>query len=135
MADLTITAASVVAGSGATIENGTAGVAITAGQCVYKDTSSLYQLSDANGAAATKTVDGIALHGAAASQPLTILKAGSITIGASVTAGLVYVLSATPGGIAPSADLASGWTTCILGVATSATVISVSRFNSGGAVA
>ena len=39
MADLSVTAASVVAGSNANIEHGTLGETVTAGQPVYKDST------------------------------------------------------------------------------------------------
>src|SRR5262245_31736330 len=109
MADLTITAANVLAGAGSTIENGRAGAAITAGQVVYAAANGTYQLADANGASAViKTARGIALHAAASGQPLAILRAGSITIGATMTAGTAYYLSDTPGGICPVADVGAG---------------------------
>jgi hypothetical protein len=64
MADLTITAASVLAGSGAKKVNGTAGATITAGQAVYLDSAdNEYKLADNDSAtAAVRTVAGIALH-------------------------------------------------------------------------
>jgi hypothetical protein len=51
MAALTITAASVLAGSNASTENGTAGATITAGQVVYLDEATgKYGLADCNSA-------------------------------------------------------------------------------------
>lgn len=136
MADITVTATSVVKGSGATIAtNETFGETVTAGQAVYKSTTDgLIYKSDANSAAAAKTVYGVALNGGAVSQPASVLTAGPITIGATVAVGTIYVLSGTAGGIAPHGDLASGMTTCIIGVATSTTVINVNIFNSAAAV-
>jgi hypothetical protein len=46
--------------------------------------------------------------------------AGNINLGATLTVGQIYVLSATAGGIAPVADLATGHYPSILGVATTA---------------
>ena len=135
MADLTITAASVAAGSASTTEHGTAGASITAGQVVYKDaTTKRYGLADNNGATATKAPVGIALNGAATGQPLAIIKSGDITIGATMTAGVAYYLSDTPGGICPVADLASGETAILLGMATSTTVLHLDIQNSGVAL-
>lgn len=135
MTDLSITPANVVAGSGATRETGTAGDTITAGKVVYKDTSTTppkFKLADSNsGTAAVRQPIGIALHGAADGQPLTILKAGPITIGASVTPGTDYYLSDTAGGICPRADVGSGEDVCLIGLATSATVIDVDIQNTG----
>ncbi len=137
MADLTITAANVISGSGATRVTGTAGASITAGQVVYKDSSDgKYKLADCDSAtAAVRSPAGIALHAASTGQPLTIQSAGPITIGATVTAGVAYYLSATPGGIAPVADLASGDYPVILGIATSASVIDIDIQEAGVALA
>lgn len=119
MADISITAANVVAGSNASTITGTAGVAITAGQAVYKDpTTNKFLLAD-NDAVATAAHDalGIALNGAALNQPLVVQKGGDITVGAVLTAGVAYYLSATPGAICPVADLVTGKTVCQLGLA------------------
>lgn len=137
MADLTITATSVVAGSGAKKVTGTAGAAVTAGQVVYNDSATdTYKLADCNSAtAAVRSPAGIALHAAAANQPLTILSSGPITIGATVTAGVAYYLSGTAGGIAPVADLTTGDYPVVLGLATSASVIEVDIQEAGVALA
>lgn len=125
MVDIVITAASVLKGSDALTEQGTAGETITAGQAVYLDSADgKLKLSD-NNATGKKTVRGIALHGAANGQPLMIQRAGDITIGASVTAGSRYYLSATAGGIMPEADLASGMDVVLIGLARSASVLAV----------
>ena len=133
MADLTITAANVVAGTGAVKETGIAGATITAGQVVYRDPSdSKFKLADAdNAAVAVRSPIGIALAGAAASQPLTIVTSGPVTIGATMTAGLVYYLSPNPGGIAPVADVLAGDDVVVVGVATSTTVLRVGIVISG----
>lgn len=134
MADLAITAANVVRGTGATIETGVAGVAVTAGQTVYKDTtdSDKLKLCDADGATAIiRTTYGIALHAAAANQPLTVLREGPVTIGATLAVGTIYCQSNTPGGIMPSADLSTGEFTTILGIAISASVLQV-KLQAGG---
>lgn len=133
--DLVITAGSVLKGSGASVTTYYAGETITAGQALYLHTDGLVYKSDANGTAAQKAITGIALNGGSINQAISVQTAGSITIGATVTTGLIYVLSATAGGIAPSADLASGWETIILGVATSASVIALSFYDSGASLA
>jgi hypothetical protein len=137
MADLVITAANVLAGSGAKKVAGTAGATITAGQVVYLDSAdSEYKLADADSAtAAVRSPAGIALHGASDGQPLTILSKGPITIGATVTAGVAYYLSPTAGGICPVADLLTGDYPTVLGLATSATVIEVDIQVAGVALA
>lgn len=136
MADVVITAANVLKVSGATVERGTAGATITAGQLVYKDSSdsNKYKLADANGAAALNVVVGIALNGASSGQPLEVLTAGLIDIGGTITVGGVYVASATAGGIAPVADLVSGWKTSVIGIGTTAARMQVSINNSNVAV-
>ena len=137
MADLTITAANVVKGAGAKTETGIAGVAVTAGQTVYKDSAdNKYKLCDADSAtAAVRTTRGIALDGAAANQPLTIQTEGPITIGATVAQGVIYVQSDTPGGIMPAADLETGDYVTVLGVAISTTEIDLQINVSGVAFA
>lgn len=66
---------------------------------------------------------GIALNGAAANQPLAVQRSGDITIGATLTPGLAYYLSDTPGGICPVADVGSGEYVILLGLAKSASVL------------
>jgi hypothetical protein len=73
----------------------------------------------------------VALHAAAANQPLAIQKAGDITIGAALTAGVDYWLSATPGGIAPRADVTTGMDPILIGVAKSATVLTLAILDVG----
>ena len=136
MADITVTAANVVSGSDAIKKQGVAGASITAGQPLYIDTANnnVLKLADANASLLTSTVDGIALHAAATGQPITYQSGGLITIGATVAVGTVYVVSATAGGIAPSADLATGMYTAILGVATTSGILQLRINNSGVAV-
>ena len=133
MADLSITASSVVAGSDATVIRVTAGAAITAGQVVYKDTtdSNKWKLADADSSVSTANVGGIALNGASDGQPLSVLTAGTLTINSAATVGTVYVLSGTAGGIAPEADLASSDYVTVLGVGTLATTLKISLNVSG----
>ena len=73
--------------------------------------------------AAQSLLAGIALHGALAGQPLTYQTSGSITIGATMTVGQIYVLSSTAGGIAPVSDYTTGMYGCIIGQATTTTVL------------
>jgi len=131
--DLSPTPANVVKDANAVIVTGKAGATITAGQVVYADTADNgdYKLADCDLSAAASVVAGIALNGASDGQPLSVLTAGDITIGAVVTVGEIYVLSGTAGGIAPEADLANPDYVSILGVGISATVIRIQRANSG----
>jgi hypothetical protein len=135
MADISITAANVVPGSDAVRESGTAGATITAGQLVYLDTSDMkYKLADANGAAALRVPNGIALNGASNGQPLSVQKGGDITIGGTMTAGIPYFLSDTPGGLCPLPDIGTGEYSCIVGIAKSTSVLAVSIQPSGVAL-
>lgn len=135
MADLTITAANVLAGSGAKKVNGTAGASITAGQVVYLDSATnTYKLADTDSAtAAARSPAGIALHASSSGQPLTICTQGPVTIGATVAVGDVYYLSGTAGGLAPVADVAAGDYPCIIGICSSTTVLDV-KIHEAGAV-
>ncbi len=136
MADLVLTAASVLKGAGATISDGTAGGTVTAGQPVYQDAADgdQWKAADANASVSTAAVVGIALHASLDNQPLQILTSGPITIGATVAVGTTYVLSNTAGGICPNLDATSGWYKTILGVATSATVIQITLNVSGALI-
>jgi hypothetical protein len=128
MVDLVITPASVLAGANAQRAAGTAGVAITAGQVIYKDKTTGKYLQCDNNATDVKAriPEGIALNNAAINQPVDLLTSGDITIGAAVTAGTDYFLStATSGAICPRADVVSGMNVVLIGIAKSATVIAV----------
>ncbi|MBT8198949.1 MAG: hypothetical protein KJO36_00395 [Acidimicrobiia bacterium] len=136
MADLTITAANVIAASGATTKLVTAGATITAGDAVYEDTSDSneYKLCDAD-VAGTADCDGIALTGSSDGQPLVIITKGDLNPGATATLGETYVVSTTAGGIAPISDLGSGDFVTILGVATTTSNIAIDIQNSATAKA
>lgn len=136
MSDISITAANVQKTATSKTESGVAGATITAGQWVYKDPSTgKYLLADCDSAtAAARVPAGVALNGAADGQPLAIATAGPVTIGGTLTAGVAYYLSATAGGMAPVADLASGDYPCILGIATSASVLDIAIHSAGVAL-
>lgn len=134
MADLSITPSSVATSLGSQV-SATAGVAISAGQAVYLDsTTSTIKLADAN-ALLSAAVVGIAVNSAAAGQPITYQPTGLITIGATVVTGTAYYLSATAGGICLESDLVSGEYVTFLGIATSTTVISLNIVTSSTAKA
>jgi hypothetical protein len=136
MAALSVTANNVKPGAGAVIEHGTAAVAVTAGQAVYLEASSgKYKLTDADSATAeARTVRGIALHGAAVDQPLSIQTDGLITIGATVAPGVPYFSSATAGGIAPAADNTTGVYPTFIGFGVNTTQIDLNFVAAGVAV-
>lgn len=125
MADLTITAASVLKGSDAVVEHGTFGATVTQGQPVYLDSADgKYKLADCDSAtAAAKSPRGIALNAGSNGQPGSIIRSGDLTMGATLTAGTAYYLSPNAGGICPLADVASGDDVVLLGIAESASVL------------
>lgn len=127
MANLTINAASVVAGDNVSPEDGRAGEAVTAGQAVYRSsTTGKYMLADSNSATAeVRRARGIALNNAAVDQPLKIAKDGDVAFGAIFTAGTAYYLSDTPGAICPVADIGAGEYVCQLGLAKSTTMLAL----------
>jgi hypothetical protein len=120
MADLTITAASVLYTSGPKVSSYNAGAAVTAGQGVYLDsTTSTLKLAQSDGTAAEADAVGIALHAAGTGQPLTYAATGAvINIGATTAKTTTYVVATTAGGVAPQADLTSGNRIVRLGHAT-----------------
>ena len=114
----------------------TAGEAIIAGELIYQDTSdSKMKLVDAS-AAATASIVGIALTSAAADGDFVVYQATeSIDLGAILTAGTFYYASATPGKIAPHADLVSTNVVSAIGYATSTTDLTLSINNTGAVIA
>lgn len=137
MADITITATSVVGGTGATVNierQYLAGAAITAGQAVYLSSSNTWLLSDSDGAAAARACNGIALNGGASGQPIAVQTSGSITIGGTVTSGVPYFVSNNAGGLCVLGDLGSADTVIYVGVATSTTAIAIQIHNPGAVI-
>jgi hypothetical protein len=139
MADLTITAANITPGTTTGYSpvkvTGTAGETITAGQSVYLSSDGKVYKADANSSSTTAAAVGISLHGATANQPLTYQTGGSMNFGAILTAGTYYVASATAGGIAPTADLTTGWYSTLLMYAYSTSVGIITPTATGIAVA
>ena len=131
-ADLSFTATSVVSGTDATFASGTSGGTITAGMPIYIDTSASNVLKpcDCDASDLASTVAGIALHAATTGQPIKYQTGGNITYNNCFTAGKAVVASATAGGIALIADLATNWRTSILGVALSTTSLKMNIINS-----
>ena len=127
-ADVSVTAANVIASSQARYTMGTAGGTITAGQPVYFDTADKrYKLADANDASPAYKVAGIAVNGASAGQSVRICTYDpSFTPGFTTAAGSVYIVSATAGGIAPVADAATGHYVSVLGVGTGTSTMKLS---------
>lgn len=127
MADISVTAANVAKGALATVREGTAGATITAGQPLYEDSTDGYALKPAQADTAVKAkCVGIALHGASDGQPVKYISAGPLNIGATLTVGQVYVVSAAAaGGVAPYGDLTTAGFVTVLGIATTASNLQV----------
>lgn len=138
MADISITAANCVT-VGGTFERGyVAGETITAGQYVYlKSSNSKWMKAQSDGTteeSGYNVLTGIALNGASAGQPIVVQLSGTVTVGGTLTAGTVYYVSNTAGGIAPFADLSSTNKSAIIGMGASSTVLDLTPKFSGGIV-
>ena len=138
MANISITAGSVLPGTNAKIRQGVAGATITAGQPLYYDSaSSSLKLADANVSATLATVVGIALQGASSGQRVEyVYDDDDFTPGATLSLATpdfgVYVLSATAGAIAPHSDLAAAMYPVVLFVAKSSTKAILKIINGTG---
>jgi hypothetical protein len=139
MGNLSITAAGVLASSGATLALGTAGATITAGQPLYLDESggtadATYKLASATGLAQS-VVKGISLWGCASGQPILLAVDGLLTM-ATTAAGAVYCLSTDAGKIFTATDLVtSGTYVTVIGLGTATNRLYVSINNSRAALA
>lgn len=137
MADLSITAASVLASANCAPTRGiNYGATITQGQVVYYDsTTATWKLADANGSSTGNAANsrlGIALVSGANQQPGVVAERDSyFTPGATLTNGASYWVSSTAGGICPVADVASGNVAQFLGVAKSTTILHLNPTPSG----
>lgn len=135
MADLSITAASVIPSANARRISRVAASTITAGQVVYRLTAGTVAPADANGASPLFNVLGIAENGGGAGQRISVITEDpALAIGATVVIGDVFILSATAGGIADVADAAAGHYVTVLGVAVSTSAINFKPVAAGAAI-
>lgn len=128
MADLSITATSVVKGSNAKTVGGILGETVTAGMAGYKAAATgKWMKSDADSATVeARSVHGIFLNGGAANQPCEVQTSGDLTLGATLTANTPYYLSgATAGGICPIADVGSGEYLVQIGIARTTAILQI----------
>jgi hypothetical protein len=135
MASLTITRANVKADAGAVIERRylSGSAAIQAGHALYFDVATdTWKYSDSNASVEAAASRGVALHAAAAGQPVAVQVAGDIVIGATLVPGEVYVAGAAQATINPHSDAGAGWYATIVGVAISTTVLRLGFHASGG---
>ncbi len=135
MADIAITAASVLPGTGAVINRGIAGATITAGQALYADAANNGVLKKANAltSAATAACVGISLNGASSGQPVNYQSSGTYTVGGTVAASVAYAVSgANDGGIAPVSDITTmGEILTVLLIGISATQANIYNVSAG----
>jgi hypothetical protein len=124
MAALSITAANVVASTGAKYAQGTGGATIVQGKSVAFN-GSKWVLAQCDGTALEygSSGVGVALNACSDGQPIDVQTEGEITIGGTVTVGAIYCLGATAGDIVPFGDLVATNYVSILGVGISATKI------------
>ncbi len=124
-ADLTQTAASVVPGSGAVHANGVPGEAFSAGMPVYIKAADGLLYKALNTTAAAASCVGIAEATGVVGQRTFYQIGGQMNLGATLTVGETYVVSATAGKIAPIGDLASTNYVTYLGQAVSASMLNM----------
>lgn len=109
-ADVTVTPASFQPGAGAKFHTGISGSTVTAGQLIaLSPLTGRFVLADANDINLSQVI-GISSHAAIDGQPLAVIwYADNLNLGATLSmTAPIYVCSATPGGVAPAADLAPG---------------------------
>lgn len=124
MANLTQTAANVgVGASSGRVRMVQAGEAITQGMPVYESASKWYQC-DANVQAASQAT-AIALTSASTDGWIVIVETVNayVNLGATLAVGETYVVSRTKGAICPIGDLVAGDYPCILGTATTTSLL------------
>jgi hypothetical protein len=128
MAAISITAASVLPSASATkpVYKLAAGVTVTQGQAVTLDASNNLILADANGVAPANTFLGFALSAGSPGQWIAVDTSDTAyTAGGTLAVGPVYIHT-TAGAITQTfADLTSGSTVIIVGVAFSTTQMTV----------
>ena len=136
MADLSITAASVIPDAGFTYRDLIAAGTLTAGQPVYIDSSNSNKATTASTTnATTANVVGITLHGASVNQPIRVMTGGTYAVGAAVLVGVPYFNSDNAGGIAVLADSGTGDYVTVLFMAISTTKGKLCITASGGSKA
>ena len=126
MADITVTAGSVVATSGSSIQRVTFGATIVQGKALYLDTSdNEWKLANCETSLVTAGRDGIAVSlssGADGQEGVIWLGGSHINLGATLAVGTAYYVSVT-GGIMPVGDLATADYVTLLGIATTTALL------------
>lgn len=130
MADITQTPASVGIGN-ADCKTSVVqfGEAVTQGQPLYKSTDGKYYRCDANDTLAKAACSAIALSPGSTNgfglvaQPSDIPGRSLVNLGATLTVGTMYAVSATLGAIAPISDITTGQFVTAIGFAVSANLL------------
>ena len=121
--DITQTAANVLGNTGSPTAPKICGATIEAGNVLYEDGTNGMKLAKGD-VVATAGVVGIAQGGGADNQPVIVQTGGIINVGATLTLGETYMLSAANAGkIAPVGDIAGTNSPTILGVAISTSLL------------
>lgn len=109
MADITVTVGNVKWVSGTRPIVAKAGATVTRGQAAYLNTTTgEHELADADNDATSVFAGMFLTDGYDGSDVLIAPPGAVINWGATLTAGTIYVLSTTTGGVAPWADLVAG---------------------------
>lgn len=109
MTDISPTVANVKWVSGNRPQVVKAGATVTRGQAAYLNTATLeHELADADTDAASEFAGIFLTDGYDGSDVLLAPPGAVINFGATLTAGTIYTLSATAGGVCPDTDLAQG---------------------------
>ena len=137
MADVSFTATSFIAGSGAVTAYGTAGEAVARGNAVYlKASDNEYYKADCT-SADSDAVAGFALNDAANGQPIKIITGGTVAcddVNLSAAADkAVYVLGEA-GAICPVADLAADDYVTVVGAAVTTTSLKIGIIVTGAQI-
>ena len=134
MADIVITPANVSRVDGS-VQTKNAGVAITAGDSVFVDSTGVLQLCVNDNTAVEAACSGLALNDGAVGQPITYQVSGNLDAGGTLVAGEVYVVGAAAGAIAPVADVVATEFATVIGIATAAGNLKMGLLPSGVAAA
>lgn len=134
MANLTITAANVGVGSSVRVRTVQVGEAVSHAQPLYLNAAdNKYYRADANASLAVAAASAISLSSASTDGYVVIVETENalVNLGSTLVVGETYVVSATAGAICPIGDLTTGAYPCILGVATTSTLLKLNIFASG----
>lgn len=141
MADIVVTAATVLAGAGAVVDTThLSATAISAGQVVFLNSSSQWALANASTAlgAAAKGAIGIALNSALAAGAYVAVQTGGVismtTVAALIPRSPVVASGAVAGNLAPVADLVTNigtWFPVLVGIPLTATTLQLQPLATG----